>query len=129
MAKKKKVPVAKKAKPKPKAKPKLKAASKPAVKAKPRAKAVAKQKAKPKVSAKRKKVAPPKPVVVEAPDSLVEVVSEVIVVEISYDAIARRAYEIWESKGRPEGDGSDNWAEAEAQLRAETRFIENNPID
>ena len=35
------------------------------------------------------------------------------------EEIAQRAYLIWESKGQPEGDGSDNWEEARLQLLAE----------
>ena len=30
--------------------------------------------------------------------------------------IARRAYEIWESRGRPAGDGSQDWDAALAEL-------------
>ena len=41
--------------------------------------------------------------------------------EISDDAIARRAYEIWESRGCPDGDGSDNWEVAREQLLAESQ--------
>ena len=39
---------------------------------------------------------------------------------ITDDAIARRAYEIWESRGCPEGDGNDNWEAAKLQLLAES---------
>jgi hypothetical protein len=39
--------------------------------------------------------------------------------KISQDDIARRAYEIWERRGCPPGDGSDNWKAAEAELLAE----------
>src|SRR5262245_49045774 len=35
---------------------------------------------------------------------------------VSQDDIARRAYEIWESRGCPPGDGSDDWKTAEAEL-------------
>ena len=38
---------------------------------------------------------------------------------ITDDAIARRAYEIWESRGCPEDDGNDNWEAAKLQLMAE----------
>jgi len=37
---------------------------------------------------------------------------------ISQDEIARRAYEIWQARGCPPGDGSDNWKAAEAELFA-----------
>lgn len=40
---------------------------------------------------------------------------------ISDEAIARRAYEIWEERGRPEGDGSDNWELAQKQLASAAR--------
>lgn len=33
-------------------------------------------------------------------------------------AVGRRAYEIWESEGRPEGRSTEHWAAAEAELRA-----------
>lgn len=35
---------------------------------------------------------------------------------VSTDDIARRAYEIWQSRGCPPGDGSDDWRAAEAEL-------------
>jgi len=31
--------------------------------------------------------------------------------------IERRAYEIWEAKGRPAGTEAENWAQAERELR------------
>jgi hypothetical protein len=37
------------------------------------------------------------------------------------ERIAVRAYEIWESHGRPSGTDRENWFEAERQLRAEAR--------
>lgn len=40
-------------------------------------------------------------------------------VEIPDDKIAARAAEIWDRKGRPHGQDEQNWAEAEAELRAE----------
>jgi hypothetical protein len=36
--------------------------------------------------------------------------------QISEDEIARRAYEIWESRGCPPGDGSADWQAAVAEL-------------
>jgi hypothetical protein len=39
--------------------------------------------------------------------------------EISHDDIARRAYEIWQSRGCPLGDGSDDWQAAKAELLAD----------
>ena len=38
---------------------------------------------------------------------------------ISDEAIAARAYEIWEARGCPEGDGADHWAAARAELEAQ----------
>jgi hypothetical protein len=38
--------------------------------------------------------------------------------DIPTDQIARRAYEIWESRGRPAGDGSDDWDAALAEFHA-----------
>jgi hypothetical protein len=35
-----------------------------------------------------------------------------------HDAIARRAYFLWEAAGRPPGDGVDFWLQAERELRA-----------
>jgi hypothetical protein len=37
---------------------------------------------------------------------------------VSDEEIARRAYEIWESRGCPPGDGADNWQAAKAELVA-----------
>ena len=36
---------------------------------------------------------------------------------ISEDRIARRAYEIWERSGRPEGQSEQHWQQAEEELR------------
>ena len=35
---------------------------------------------------------------------------------ISDEEIARRAYEIWESRGCPASDGQEDWEAAEAEL-------------
>ena len=40
-------------------------------------------------------------------------------VHIPHDKIEARAYEIWVRKGKPHGLDLQNWAEAEAELRAE----------
>lgn len=37
------------------------------------------------------------------------------------DAIAKRAYELWEARGCPQGDGNDDWQLARKQLHAEAR--------
>jgi Protein of unknown function (DUF2934) len=36
--------------------------------------------------------------------------------EVRQEEIARRAYEIWEARGRPTGDGSEDWDAAVAEL-------------
>ncbi len=33
------------------------------------------------------------------------------------DRIARRAYELWEERGRGDGDALDNWLQAESEVR------------
>lgn len=35
---------------------------------------------------------------------------------VSKDEIARRAYEIWEARGCPPGDGTEDWRAAEMEL-------------
>jgi hypothetical protein len=41
---------------------------------------------------------------------------------IPQEEIARRAYEIWQARGCPTGDGSEDWQAAEAELlRARVR--------
>ncbi|MEX0777299.1 MAG: DUF2934 domain-containing protein [Phycisphaeraceae bacterium] len=35
----------------------------------------------------------------------------------SYEAIAKRAYEIYVAQGRPEGRAAEHWKQAEAELR------------
>jgi Protein of unknown function (DUF2934). len=35
----------------------------------------------------------------------------------AHEEIARRAHELWEQEGRPEGRDFDHWIEAERQLR------------
>jgi hypothetical protein len=37
---------------------------------------------------------------------------------VSREEIARRAYEIWQSRGCPSSDGTDEWQAAEAELTA-----------
>ena len=36
-----------------------------------------------------------------------------------HERIRRRAYELWQQEGRPEGRADDHWHRAEAQLRGE----------
>jgi hypothetical protein len=38
--------------------------------------------------------------------------------EIPQEEIARRAYEIWQARGCPAGDGSEDWRAAERELSA-----------
>ena len=37
--------------------------------------------------------------------------------ELSHEAIARRAYELWEERGRPEGSQEEDWVRAQDGLR------------
>jgi hypothetical protein len=37
---------------------------------------------------------------------------------IAHEEIAQRAYEIWQSRGCPPGDGSEDWQAAKAELSA-----------
>lgn len=41
--------------------------------------------------------------------------------QVSTEEIARRAYEIWESRGRPVGDGTQDWDAAVAELTSQRR--------
>jgi hypothetical protein len=114
MAAKKKIKKLSPAKPKPKAKPALKSKSKAAPKSTVKAKAGSKSKP----TTKAKKTIRPKPKKsTSAPIAAIVEVTEIVAIQIDHGAIAQRAYEIWESKGRLEGDGHQNWVEAEAQLR------------
>lgn len=36
--------------------------------------------------------------------------------ELPHDAVARRAFEIWERSGRPTGRDLENWLQAESEL-------------
>ena len=36
--------------------------------------------------------------------------------EVPTDEIARRAYELWEARGRPQSDGTEDWDAAVAEL-------------
>lgn len=42
-----------------------------------------------------------------------------ITVELHHDQVAQRAYAIWVAKGRPDGQDTQNWQEAEQQLTVE----------
>jgi len=39
--------------------------------------------------------------------------------QVPQEEIARRAYELWEARGRPSGDGTDDWNAAVAELTAQ----------
>jgi len=41
--------------------------------------------------------------------------------QLAHEEIAALAYEIWEIRGRPPGDGREDWLEAERQLRERQR--------
>jgi hypothetical protein len=40
--------------------------------------------------------------------------------KLDNEAIARKAYELWESRGYPHGDPEHDWYEAERHLKSET---------
>ena len=42
-------------------------------------------------------------------------------------SIAKLAYQLWESRGRPEGSGERDWLEAEAMLAASQRAAGSHP--
>jgi hypothetical protein len=46
--------------------------------------------------------------------------------KVSHEEIARRAYELWQQRGCPPGDGSEDWQVAEAELIAR-RYSRNGP--
>jgi hypothetical protein len=39
---------------------------------------------------------------------------------VGREAIARRAYEIWESEGRPEGQAMEHWFRAVSELKGQS---------
>jgi hypothetical protein len=39
---------------------------------------------------------------------------------VTYEAIAKRAFEIWDREGRPEGRDQEHWFRAECELREES---------
>ena len=40
-------------------------------------------------------------------------------VKVPHDKVAKRAYEKWVQRGRPQGTDKQDWMEAEAEIRAE----------
>ena len=48
---------------------------------------------------------------------------------VTDETISIRAYEIWQARGCPEGDGSENWEAAKAELTAEAeQSVRRRPI-
>ena len=47
---------------------------------------------------------------------------------VTEEAIARRAYEIWESRGCPDGTGDEDWQTAQDQLVAEQSHQPRGPL-
>jgi hypothetical protein len=45
---------------------------------------------------------------------------------VSDEEIARRAYELWQARGCPPGDGAEDWQAAKAELISR-RFSRNGP--
>ncbi|HWN94436.1 MAG TPA: DUF2934 domain-containing protein [Methylomirabilota bacterium] len=43
----------------------------------------------------------------------------------SQETIARRAYEIWEGEGRPEGRAMEHWLRAASELKAQSDGVES----
>ena len=41
--------------------------------------------------------------------------------DVPQEEIARRAYELWEARGRPAGDGTEDWDAAVAELTSQRR--------
>ena len=41
--------------------------------------------------------------------------------KVTNEAIASRAYQLWQARGCPEGDGQDDWQAAKMQLLAEAK--------
>jgi hypothetical protein len=40
----------------------------------------------------------------------------------NYDAIAKRAYELWEKAGKPEGQETEHWLQAEKEIMQQREF-------
>lgn len=45
--------------------------------------------------------------------------AHILTAQISNDAIAQRAYELWQEEGCPDGRALEHWLRAEASLRSE----------
>ena len=46
--------------------------------------------------------------------------------EVPTDEITRRAYELWQARGCPSGDSTEDWEAAKAELIAQRR--QNGPL-
>jgi Protein of unknown function (DUF2934) len=46
---------------------------------------------------------------------------------IKHEEISKRAREIWEREGRPEGRDKEHWLQAEAELRLESEKSQTQP--
>jgi hypothetical protein len=46
----------------------------------------------------------------------------------SADSISRRAYELWENEGRPEGNDLRHWLQAERELAGSSGFSSASPM-
>jgi hypothetical protein len=44
---------------------------------------------------------------------------------VTYEEIAKRAFDLWQQKGRPEGREMEHWLEAEKELHKEESKFEN----
>lgn len=45
--------------------------------------------------------------------------------EVTHEEIARRAYELWQLRGCPAGDGMEDWRAAEDELLSRCNFTGN----
>ena len=59
------------------------------------------------------------------PDLLGARVPEAMV-EITHEAITKMAHEIWERRGRPQGQDLQNWTEAEVRLKAASKALDRS---
>ena len=48
--------------------------------------------------------------------------------ELSRDAVALRAYQLWEAAGRPAGRDAEHWLQAEAEIRSARQLAAPKPI-
>jgi hypothetical protein len=48
--------------------------------------------------------------------------------EVAQEAIARRAYELWQDRGCPHGDGTEDWERAVAEITS-SRGRNGSPVE